>query len=71
MSYDNEPDITIDYDTAARIAVCSLKDAFFYMKKSIEEDDSGKFKIHPEDYAYNIQMIRHLREVLSYYGEKV
>jgi hypothetical protein len=69
--------ITLDYETADRIAVLSLKDAFNYMQTEIAEIeqliqeslDVPDYKM--EDYVHNKRLCEAIRRVLHYYGETV
>jgi hypothetical protein len=69
--------ITLNYETADRIAVLSLKDAFNYMQTEIAEIeqliqeslDVPDYKM--EDYVHNKRLCEAIRMVLHYYGETV
>lgn len=66
-------ELTIDFETADKITVLNLKDAYTYLQKEIEEirtlDEIPDHKA--ADMCYNVRMVKHIREVLSYFGETV
>ena len=58
----------LDFDTADRIAIQSLKQHYNY---AIEDMDDFVLhqKGHPEDYEYKTKLKHALEIVLDYYGE--
>ena len=74
--------LMIDYETADRITVTTLKDQLEYLKKDIkyfEADDEKKAKlaekwgyqpyVHPEDYAEaKAKLIPALELMIAYFG---
>ena len=69
--------LTIDHETADRITVHSLKDAFDYMQTEIAEIDKlmvESFNVPDykmEDYVHNKRLCEAMRVILHYYGETV
>lgn len=59
--------LEIDFETADRITVISLKDQRKYLKKEIAEWKKGEY-LHPEDVAGNIKLIEALDLVIKHYG---
>ena len=59
--------LTIDFETAERITVISLKDSQAYLKKEIKNFKKGEY-LHPEDVAGNIKLIEAMDLVIKYYG---
>jgi hypothetical protein len=59
--------LTIDFETAERITVISLKDSRAYLKKEIKNFKKGEY-LHPEDVADNIKLIEAMDLVIKYYG---
>lgn len=57
--------LTIDWETADRIAVGVLLDAY---NTATTYNETSQ---HPEDIAYNKDLIPALKRVLDYFGEKV
>jgi len=57
----------IDYETAERICLLSLKDNRDYLKKELKDHKKGAW-MHPEDVVYNTQLIEALDVVIHYYG---
>ena len=69
--------LAIDHETADRIAVLCLKDAFDYMQienEEIEKQIAESFNVPDykmQDYIYNKRLCEAMRVVLQYYGETV
>ena len=69
--------LTIDLETADRITVLCLKDAFDYMQTEIAEIDkqlAETFNVpayQMEDYVYNKRLCEAMRVILHYYGTTV
>lgn len=65
--------LELDFETADKITVLNLKDAYNYLQTEIEEirtlDEIPDHKA--ADMCYNVRMVKHIKEVLSYYGETV
>jgi hypothetical protein len=59
--------LEIDFETADRITVVSLKDQRQYLKKELREFKKGEY-LHPEDVANNIRLIEALDLVIKHYG---
>lgn len=58
----------IDYETADRITIASLKDSRKYLKKELKQSAKGKCYLHPEDEVYNARLIEALTIILNYHG---
>lgn len=61
--------LTIDFETADRITVCSLKDQLGYLKEEVRlHVEEGKY-LHPEDYHESMtKLIPALETLIKYYG---
>jgi hypothetical protein len=69
--------LTIDYETADKITIVNLKDAYESMRKDnavIQQKltETGQIEEYKkQDMVYNITMMTHISEVLKYFGETV
>ena len=69
--------LTIDIETADRITVLCLKDAFDYMQTEIaevEQQMTESFNVPDykmEDYVHNKRLCEAMRVILHYYGTTV
>jgi hypothetical protein len=65
--------VKLDFETADKITVCCLKEAYSYMEKESEEieqlDPIPGYK--GEDLVYNKNMMKNIKAVLEYFGETV
>ena len=59
--------LEIDFDTADRITVITLKEQRKYLKKELADFKKGKW-LHPEDVVNNTRMIQNLDQVNEYFG---
>lgn len=59
--------LEIDFETADRITLCTLKEQRKYLKKELKDHEAGCY-LHPEDVVNNMQMIKHLTKVIDYFG---
>lgn len=59
--------LEIDFETADRITVISLKDQRKYLKKELADWKKGKY-LHSEDVEGNIKLIEALDLVIKHYG---
>ena len=59
--------LEIDFDTADRITVITLKEQRKYLKKELADFKKGKW-LHPEDVVNNTRMIQNLDQVIEYFG---
>lgn len=57
----------IDYETAERICLLSLKDHQAYIKNELKDHKKGGY-MHPEDVVYNTQLLEALNTVVKYFG---
>lgn len=62
--------LEIDYETADRITLLTLKDQRKYLKKELDDFKEGHY-LHPEDVANNIKLIAALDVIIPYYGGTV
>jgi len=61
--------LEIDFETADRITLISLKDQRAYLKKELSQFKKGKY-LHPEDVGNNVQLIAAMDLIIKYYGGK-
>lgn len=59
--------LEIDYETAERITLLTLKDHQAYLKKELKDFKKGGY-MHPEDVGYNVLLIEALDKLIKYYG---
>ena len=59
--------LEIDFETADRITLISLKDQRSYLKKELRQFKKGEY-LHPEDVANNIKLIAALDLIIKHYG---
>ena len=59
--------LEIDFETADRITVITLKEQRKYLKKELARFKKGEY-LHPEDVANNTRLIEALDLVIKYYG---
>ena len=59
--------LKIDFDTADRIILSSLKDHRKYMKKDLKDYKNGKY-LHPEDVVRHAELIKAIELLIAYYG---
>jgi hypothetical protein len=59
--------LEIDFETADRITLISLKDQRGYLKKELKQFEKGEY-LHPEDVVNNTRLIQALDQVIKYYG---
>lgn len=59
--------LEIDFETADRITLISLKDQRAYLKKELRQFKKGEY-LHPEDVANNMQLIAAMDLIIKYYG---
>lgn len=59
--------LEIDFETADRIAVITLKEQRKYLKKELAQFKKGGY-LHPEDVVNNTRMVEALDIVIKYYG---
>ena len=64
-----DENLYIDWEAADRIAVSVLQDAYATANSMIKDGYEGY--IHPNDLAYNMELIKHLAFVLEYFGVRV
>lgn len=65
----NKPGITLDFEVADAITLCSLKDHLKYLKKETKDHlKKGKY-LHPEDLVKNqTVLIPAFEELIKFYG---
>ena len=59
--------LEIDFETADRITVLTLKEQRKYLKKELADFKKGEY-LHPEDVSGNTIMIHHLDAVIKHFG---
>ena len=59
--------LEIDFDTADRITVITLKEQRRYLKKELADFKKGEY-LHPEDVVNNTRLVQALDLVIDYYG---
>ena len=59
--------LEIDFETADRIAVLTMKEQRKYLKKELADFRQGQY-LHPEDVSGNQIMIHHLDAVIKHFG---
>jgi hypothetical protein len=59
--------LEIDYETAERITLLTLKDHQAYLKKDLKEFKKGAY-MHPEDVGENVLLTEALDKLIKYYG---
>ena len=59
--------LEIDFETADRITLLTLKEQRGYLKKELKRFEKGEY-LHPEDVVNNTRMIQALDQVIKYYG---
>lgn len=61
--------LTIDWETADRITVHSLKDQLSYLKEEVRLHVEEGAYLHPEDYHNSMtKLIPALETIIAYYG---
>jgi hypothetical protein len=68
--------IPLDADTADRITITNLKEAYDNLERDINDmqnqlTEGTLPEYRNEDLLYNIKMLKHIEQVLSYFGEKI
>ena len=60
--------LEIDFETADRITVLTLKEQRKYLKKELADFKKGGY-LHPEDVVNNTRLVQALDDVIKYYGD--
>lgn len=61
--------LEIDFETADRITVCSLKSQLSYLKEEVRMHVEEGHYMHPEDYHESMtKLIPSLETLIKYYG---
>lgn len=68
--------IPLDADTADHITITNLKEAYDNLERDINDmqnqlTEGTLPEYRNEDLLYNIKMLKHIEQVLSYFGEKI
>jgi hypothetical protein len=64
--------IVLDFETADKIALASMKDQLKYLKKEVKSHEKKGTWMHPEDYHKSkTQLIPALETLILYYGGNV
>ena len=59
--------LEIDFETADRIAVITMKEHRKYLKKELADFKKGEY-LHPEDVVNNTRVTQALDVVIKYFG---
>ena len=59
--------LEIDFETADRIAVITMKEQRKYLKKELADFKKGEY-LHPEDVVNNTRVIQALDVVIKHFG---
>ena len=59
--------LEIDFETADRIALLTMKEQRRYLKKELADFKKGEY-LHPEDVVNNTRVIQALDTVIKHYG---
>ena len=59
--------LEIDFETADRIAVITLKEQRKYLKKELADFKKGEY-LHPEDVVNNTRVVQALDVVIKHFG---
>lgn len=59
--------LEIDFDTADRITVITLKEQRKYLKKELAQFKKGEY-LHPEDVVNNTRVVQALDLVIKHFG---
>ena len=59
--------LEIDFDTADRITVITLKEQRQYLKKELKDFNKGEY-LHPEDVVNNTRVVQALDVVIKHFG---
>lgn len=61
--------IFLDYDTADRIAICSLREHLQYLENEVNDHVTRGTWMHPEDLQNTVRnLIPSLKTIIKYYG---
>ena len=61
--------ITLDYETADKITLLTLKEALNDVNSFIKKiEEKGNPEYLSQDYVYHTQLQKHLQGVINYYG---
>ena len=59
--------LEIDFETADRITVLTLKEQRRYLKKELKDFKKGEY-LHPEDVVNNTRVVQALDTVIKHFG---
>lgn len=59
--------LELDFETAERITLLSLKDQRSYLKKELRDYKKGAY-LHPEDVVKNQELVEAMDVIIKYYG---
>lgn len=61
--------LEIDWETADKITVASLKDQLLYLKREVKDHEKRGVWMHPEDYHKSkVHLIPALELIIHHYG---
>ena len=59
--------LEIDFETADRITLITLKEQRKYLKKELSDFKKGSY-LHPEDVVNNTRLVQAMDQIIKYYG---
>jgi len=59
--------LEIDFETADRITLLTLKEQRRYLKKELQGFKKGEY-LHPEDIVNNTRLVQALDQIIKHYG---
>lgn len=59
--------LEIDFETADRITLITLKEQRKFLKKELADFKKGAY-LHPEDVVNNTRLVQAMDQVIKYYG---
>ena len=59
--------LEIDFETADRITLLTLKEQRRYLKKELSDFKKGSY-LHPDDVVNNTRLVQALDMIIKYYG---
>jgi hypothetical protein len=60
--------LEIDYETADRITVLTLKEHVGYLKEELRKHTEEDTWMHPEDVAESVKLIPQIEAIIKYFG---
>jgi len=63
--------LKIDFETADRITILTLKEQLGYLKEELRKHQEEGSYLHPEDVADSIKRIPMMEDIIKYFGGSV